>query len=469
MNDDELKAINDRLKERRRMAAERDARQPAAQTATPRQPAAQTPTPRKAPSTRGGFFVIELESFQAACTIGLRPAVALLVLARFTGRGGTVTRASANAIEQRTGIGRKAAREAIDALTARGIIRREGSATKPRYIIVRTVDRPDPRGSLTEAQRSVIARCLRGEKLSKRDAGVAANLVTRGFVKRTESGGFEESPRDDATSVWLPNELVDGVNGNPSPVELVRQTGDVMALRLLVDLYEWHRLDEWCGVDPRTLRERYEEKFRHAVGAVFVIASMPAELTGDNALLPLFAPHIERDTKGNPVREDGRIKAPLFWSRLGVLQRCRLVRFVPHVIDGDRAVVYPCAAKTVGSDRRGEPAETRIGEAAFRAAERILGEGTEEHTAFFDVFMEEGPDLRGRPAEDGVAFIVPRHMEKASVIGIARLTFRPKTQATARWLSELAQTAEHWEGVFNDAAEHGRTVGIVGAQTADGA
>lgn len=457
MNDDELKAINDRLKERRRMAAERDARQPAAQTATPRQPAAQTPTPRKAPSTRGGFFVIELESFHAACAIGLRPAVALLVLARFTGRGGTVTRASANAIEQRTGIGRKAAREAIDALTARGIIRREGSATKPRYIIVRTVDRPDPRGSLTEAQRSVIARCLRGEKLSKRDAAIAANLAARGFVKRTESGGFEESPRDDATSVWLPNELVDGVNGNPSPVELVRQTGDVMALRLLVDLYEWHRLDEWCGVDPSTLRERYKEQFRHAIGAVFVLASTPETLV-TSLDKPVAKPHV--------AMIDGKADARAFWPRLDALQRCGLVRFVPHVIDGDGAVVYPCASSTVGTNRRGEPAEARIGEAAHRAADWLLVPGTEEHITFSDVFEDCDDDV---PFNEGVAFIVPRHMEKASVVGIARLTFRPKTLLTARWLSELAQTAEHWEGVFNDAAKHGRTAGIVGAQTADGA
>jgi hypothetical protein len=233
-----------------------------------------------------------------------------------------------------------------------------------------------------------------------------------------------------------------------------------MALRLLVDLYEWHRLDEWCGVDPSTLRERYKEQFRHAVGPVFVLASTPETLET----------WVEKTaTKPHVSMVDGKADARAFWPRLRVLQDCRLVRFVPHVIDGDGAVVYPCPSSTVGTNRRGEPAETRIGEAAFRAAERILGPGTEEHTEFFDVFMEEGPDLRGRPAEDGVAFIVPRHMEKASVIGIARLTFRPKTQATARWLSELAQTAEHWEGKFNEAAEHGRTVGIVGAQTADSA
>lgn len=459
---DELNALNEKLKQRQRMAASRDSHKPtdglsdakAALQGVMRD--AERGKPRAPPTARGGFFVIESESFHAACAIGLRPAVALLVLARFTGRGGTVTRASANAIEQRTGIGRKAAREAIDALTAHGIIRREGSATKPRYIIVRTVDRPDPRGSLTEAQRSVIARCLRGEKLTKRDAAVATNLAARGFVKRTPSGGFEEIPRDDATPVWLPNELVDGVNGNPSPVELVRQTGDAMALRLLVDLYEWHRLDEWCGVDPRTLRERYEEQFRHAVGAVFVIASTPETLSAWMEK-PITKPHV--------ATIDGKADARAFWPRLDVLQRCGLVRFVPHVIDGDGAVVYPCSSESAGGNRKGEAAETRIGEAAFRAAERLLDPGTAEHNEFIDVFTDHADGA----VNDGVAFIVPRHMEKASVIGIARLTFRPKTRATATWLSELAQTAEQWVARFNDAAEHGRTVGIVGAQTADGA
>jgi hypothetical protein len=465
MDEDELAALNAKLQARRRAARDSedtrradaaaaldDVKRRVEQRQEPPRPA--QPKPRSAP-TRGGFFVIELESFHDACALGLRPAVALLILSRFTGRGGTLTRASVNSIEKRTGIGRKAAREAIEALVARGIIRREGSATKPRFVIVRIADRPDPRGSLTEAQRSVVARALRGEKLSKRDAAVAANLAARGFVKRTPSGGFEEVPRDDATPVWLPNELVDGVNGNPSPVELVRQTGDVMTLRLLVDLYEAHRLDEWCGVDPRMVRERYKELYRHERGVAFVLVfeASTLEMWPEK---PVTKPHVV----------DGDARA--FWPRLKTLQNFAIVRFVPHVVDGDAAVVYPCAPSSLSAQRRGEAAEARIGDAAFVAASNILEAGTEESEAFEEAVGIDYDVGVFVPNDDIVVAVVPRHMEKASVIGVARLTFRPKTRATTAWLSELAQTAEQWEANFAS-AEKGQTLGIVGLQTADGA
>ena len=396
---------------------------------------------------RGGFFIVDRGMFHKACALGLRPAIALLILARFTQGKSPISRASSNAIEKRTGIGRKAAREAIAALEAAGIVTRSGTTTRPVHRITRHEDLADPRGPITEAHRKAFERAtlnskaaamnpLTAPKLSRVDAALMGQLEKVGHVRRVGQR-WEAVPRAPGEPVYLPNELVDGIGANPSPVELIRQTGDALTLRLLVDLYTAHRLDEWHGVDPRIVWQKFEEVYRREVGSVLVLGwKAPGKEWANNA-----------NTITIPHKSDDNLSA--LWPRLAMLQRLGLLVFVPHVVDGDGAPVYPCSPST------GHPMEVELGAAAREAALNIV--------------RSRDPGSRsGEPDPDDVADIiavVPLHMARASLVGVARLTFRPKTAMTAAWMAELGATHAAWMERFKSASL-GETKGIAKAQSA---
>lgn len=395
-----------------------------------------TPTKGK----RGGFFVIEQRPFHAACALGMRPAVALLVMASFSDRAGTLTRASANAIEKRTEIGRKAAHDAIDELERAGLVRQVGTRARPRYTIAREADLPDPRGALTEKHASALARAIKGEKLTRSDSSLLSVMERGGWV-RYRGDGYEPILREPGEPIWLPNELVNGVNGAPSPVERIRQTGDPMMLRLLIDLYLAHRLDEWYGVDPRLLWEEFDEVYRCGVGAVFVLAWRPSASGRRQAKTedPIVAAHADAERPEQPW--------DAFLCRVQTLTDLGLLEFFPHVVDGDGGVVYPCVQSNWSRMERGLPMERELGATARMAASNILDSGG-----------------AGPFPHNAIVAIVPRHMGTAKLVGIARLAFRPKTAMTAAWYSSLVENCAKWTKFFQE-REYG-TKGIAVPRTA---
>ena len=397
---------------------------------------------------RGGFFIVDRGMFHKACALGLRPAIALLILARFTQGKSPISRASSNAIEKRTGIGRKAAREAIAALETAGIVTRSGTSTRPVHRITRHEDLPDPRGPITEAHQKAFARAalngrvaamnpLQAPKLSKVDAAIMGHLEKAGHVRRV-GHRWEAVPRAPGEAVYLPNELVDGVPGRDSPVELIRQTGDPLTLRLLVDLYTAHRLDEWHGVDPRIVWHKFEEVYRREVGSVLVLGWKALGETWVSWNNTVTATH-----KGND-----KAPADAIGARLRMLEKLGLLVFVPHVVDGDGAPVYPCSPST------GHPMEVELGAAAKNAALGVLD-------AWDPGCRSDAPD----PEWDDIIAVVPPHMARASLVGVARLTFRPKTAMTAAWMAELAATHAAWMARFT-ALSLGETKGFAKVQSA---
>lgn len=410
---------------------------------TPPIPIADTPKPK-----RGGFFIVDRGMFHKACALGLRPAIALLILARFTQGKSPVSRASSNAIEKRTGIGRKAAREAIAALETAGIVTRSGTPTRPVHRITRYEDLPDPRGPITEAHRKAFAHAtlsskgaamnpLKAPALSRATAAIMGHLEKVGHVRRVGLR-WEEIPRAPGEAVYLPNELVDGIGENPSPVELIRQTGDAMTLRLLVDLYTAHRLDEWHGVDPRVLWKMFKETYRREVGGALVLGwDGPTHTSlGSNKTIAL------------PHQVAGEKPWSALWPRIEMLERLGLLVFVPYVVDGDGAPVYPC------SPSAGHPMEVELGAAAKNAALGVLN-------AWDPGCRSDAPD----PEWDDIIAVVPPHMARASLVGVARLTFRPKTAMTAAWMAELAATHAAWMARFT-ALSLGETKGFAKVQSA---
>ena len=107
----------------------------------------------------GEFFAIDKRTFEAACELGLNPAVAYLTIARGTGRDNAASFWSVNAIEEHTGISRPKAHAAIHLLIDRGLLTKERGGSRPLYRIVQGHEIP-PRLTQDEGHQSHPASCL---------------------------------------------------------------------------------------------------------------------------------------------------------------------------------------------------------------------------------------------------------------------------------------------------------------------
>lgn len=78
-----------------------------------------------------------------------------------------------------------------------------------------------------------------GDQIAQRDRKIAEHLVTLGVLAVEKPQQFV-LPKPDF--IWLPNEFVTGAENENPPLELLRQTQDVMALRLAIELYHAQNL-----------------------------------------------------------------------------------------------------------------------------------------------------------------------------------------------------------------------------------
>ncbi len=147
-------------------------------------------------SGQGEFFAVGRPQWQAACGLGLNPAIALLVMARGSGRDNATTSWSSNAVETYTGLAWTRGREAVRQLAEAGIVKVIQAGARPRYKI--------------------------------------------------------DVPESIEDLIWLPNELVTGAGKEPPPVRRLRQRRDADLVRLLVELYGEQELAGDGGL-PRSL------------------------------------------------------------------------------------------------------------------------------------------------------------------------------------------------------------------------
>lgn len=128
-----------------------------------------------------GFFAIGPTEWAKACGLGLNPAVALLVLARGSGRDNSTTSWSAEAVAKHTGLSWRRAKAAIDA--------------------------------------------IEGAKLAN---------IAKGGARPSRKLAI---PNDLERALWLPNALVDGAANEAPPVLRLRQAQNVQYLQAFIELY----------------------------------------------------------------------------------------------------------------------------------------------------------------------------------------------------------------------------------------
>jgi hypothetical protein len=271
------------------------------------------------------------------------------------------------------------------------------------------------------------------------EAMLARGLATKAPVQRRKRSkhsdpyvGNSEYELDSAAitaltepfTIWLPNTLIDGAANEVPPVELIRQTRSLSALRLLIELYAVQFLPTHGGVPRELLKRPFERAKVGEQGAFVVWGFRSKSIIADGTLCRQFR------TGQNTVREDGRqVDAGLeseFWPAVHILENLGLVECVGMLLDGgdDAAeVIHPFAKHD------GEAAERELASAAGLAATLMITEGQRQWAE-----------------QEGYDYLVPvrRHIAHATLVEIYRLRYRPHTKATAAWYAEMQKaTAKH--------------------------
>ena len=353
-------------------------------------------------------------------------------MARGTGRDNARTQWSVNSIEKRTGIFRPNANKAVKDLLDRGIWKRTRDGKHPIYEAV--PGNQIPGAPFTAGEQAAIA-VIRGGIPYELNPTVEA-LIARGIAEKRPQGPqfvLNEAAITALTEpllVWLPNALIDGAAGEVPPVELIRQTRSLPALRLLIELYAVQFLPNYGGV-PRDLLKVVFDREKVGEQGTFVVWGFRANhMSSDRKL---GTPFLTGKTEANG-RSDTAWKAS-FWPAVDNLVDLGLVEKVGMLLDGDddeAEIIHPYAM------RGGEAAERELAVAANRVAESMLTEGQVNWAR-----------------KNGYHLVpVRRHIANATMVEVFRLKYRPHTSATAAWYAEMQTTTgkhlAHYQAMMTD-------------------
>lgn len=295
-----------------------------------------------------GFFAIGLAEWRQACEIGLNPAVTFLVLASGTGRDNQTTSWSANSVQQYGGIRWERAKPAIEQLIKAGLATLAESSTKarPRYKLKISEDR-----------------------------------------------------------IWLPKNIVIPLDGEEPVVHRLRQTQDVMTLRLFVELYHAQNLAADGGIPRSVYYKKYEKEVCRDVGSLVYLGFTSA------GTYVTWATDVTKVHKGN---DDNR--GELFFQRFTTLQQMGLIQEAAYLFESespDAEILFPVDGP--------EPEETGVNCFAQDHIVTDLPAG--------EILLEQHE------------YVIPvyRHQQTAELFGIFRMRLRPHTANTGAWYASVKE------------------------------
>ncbi len=384
------------------------------------------PTPPRK-TGRGHFFAIDRRCWARVVELGINAMTAYLILARGSGRDQRTTSWSVNAIERYTGISRSRACHAVASLKEAGLVRVTRTGKRPRYHIVPHYEVPRCEGYRPPPVRAAKRR------LESKPGSPASG--TRNVDASSDAGNVNAAPDEPKPEwIWLPNELVDGVKGEDSPLELMRQTQTVSVLRLLVALYRAQDMSSDGGIHWRSIRMSFKRFEVGTRGEHVIYGFKPNGLTAfasASFVNTYFTGYMTKPANGKPGRDTG---LAAFWADWFQLEDLGLVEFVGHLIEADTDtgdILHPYA---VGN---GEEAEQRLAAAAHAAGMAMLTNAQRDRA--------DDQNLRLAP--------VKAHMKHVQMIGIARLRYRPRTADAALWFERMRiwdDLADFWRLVADD-------------------
>jgi hypothetical protein len=380
-----------------------------------------------------GFFSIDRGTFRCAAIGGLNSAIAHLVIARGTGPDNRTTQWSVNAIEKYTGISRPNAKKAVAGLLDCGIWKKTRDGNHPVYEAVPGNEIPG--GPFTAAEKAAIAAIRNGNAVP--DEAKVAALKARGIVResvqqRTNHQRYRSFDLNDVAiaalsepvAIWLPNAIVDGATGEVPPLELVRQTRSLPALRLLVELYEVQFLPIFGGIPREMLAGNFDRLHVGEQGPFVVWGFRKRHLTSSYSLArPYLTGQITTRDDGTSLDEGWD---EVFFPALHTLETLGLIVPVGMLLDGDdpeAEVIHPYGING------GEPAERALANTAHAAGVAMVTDAQLKRAE-----LEEYYDL----------IPVQKHIANATLVEIFRLRYRPHTSATAAWYGKMKECTAEW-------------------------
>jgi hypothetical protein len=319
------------------------------------------PPPRVRGKGRGSsFFALGRDIWErlqiAETSNRMNLILTYLVLLAGTGSDHRLTKWSAKACEQYTGVGKPRARHAITELVAAGLVEHTDTSTqmKPQYRL-------------------------------------------------------PELPRE-AEPIFLPMQLVTGLADETPILQRVRETGDALALIMLIDLYGEVQLDATYGIPLGKLSEGMAD------------ASPPRKLreVGVHTIWSLhagtaFTASGNWTTKHRIPIEDNVAAWQPFWERLTTLKNIGALWYEPWVFDGPDADAEPLLPVDPGVFFSFTPAddEAKLTLSAYQAAQALI--------------KDEGYLLDHYEAD--VVLPLPAHFRPPALRSVARLRVEPDTPA----------------------------------------
>lgn len=256
--------------------------------------------------------------------------ITYLVLLAGTGSDHRLTKWSAKAIEDYTGLGKPRSKRSIEELIEAKIIKRTASATRlsPQYELPKLPLEADP--------------------------------------------------------IFLPVQLITGLAGETPILRRIRETGDALALRMLIDLYGLVQLDATHGVPIEKLRRgKGAEASAYKISETGAHAIWALQSGDDASAQGAWTSHHHEQGKGN----NGW--AP-FWERLDLLKKIGALWYEPWVFDGEDLDAEPLIPVDPGVLYAYDPGddEAKLTKLAFDTCRALL-EGREYmlDTRPFDVLI----------------------------------------------------------------------------------
>ena len=269
-------------------------------------------------------------------------------------------------------------------------------------------------------------------------SGHAVRLIRKGTKPLYRLVLPGRSSKKTEEQIWLPNSLVTGADAEVAPVERLRQSQDVDTLKMFVDSYQGQNLREDGGISRRFVHQAYE---RESVGRrgeyeVWGFRQKTSYVRWDG-----FTKYHKRQT--GPQEDWGED----FFRRQQQLTDLGLWEWVPHLFESEdleAEVIHPYGR--IGASIE---LEARLGEAAHAAGLALLTQGQQDWAA------------------DEALHLVPvlRHIANVTMIGVARLRYRPHTTLTAAWWADLQtkgiQYIERYVRLAETASAGGHTASSV--------
>ncbi|WP_291733938.1 hypothetical protein [Leisingera sp. F5] len=272
--------------------------------------------------------------------------------------------------------------------------------------------------------------CERHVGIGKPRAKVAIDeLIEHGFSAHTEQSSraypqyrLQEIPSD-SDPIFLPVGMVTGLAAEASLLRRVREVGDPMLLRMLVDLYGLVQIDSTYAVPISALSQVAPEDF-------------PARKVFEIGVHAIWALRLSERlvARGDWTKPHHAKNWTVFWDRLRTLEDIGAIWYEPWVYESsdlDAEPMFPISMLTSHRSKV-DPDALRLTNVLRNAAETLA----EDRTYLIEMYSED--------------ILVPlsRHRGMPGIRGVARLRIEADTPGRRLSYRERARLLETYESGY---------------------